>query len=116
MAGDQTISMNLTTDEGVRRADFTIDQANQIVAGLIGLMQQISARPRLDEDIEVAENPIKTDSFGIVPHPDSSTDGILVIRCGAAELQFSVPLAWLLQTLEGLKQLSEPNPDAPRPH
>jgi hypothetical protein len=110
------IKIALKNENGRQEFQFTVQGMRDLISALIDYLRAIPAEPSVYKDISISETPIGTDFFCIVQHPASDTDAVLVVRSGQAELQFAVPLAALMQALEGLKLITEKNPDAPKPH
>lgn len=110
------IKIALSNATGKHEFEFTLDQVNDLVGGLIGYLREIKADPKLYEDVPIGGSPIPIDFCGIEPHPDSATDAVLVIRSGQAEFQFSGALSGFLEVLDHLKEQTEPDPNSHRGH
>lgn len=103
----ETLKLNL----GGQEFHFTPRKANELIVSLVKTLSAIKTEPiLLSEEVDVTDDPIKVDSFHIAPHPDSSSDAILSLRCGHAVLQFAVRVETLMEILELLKEQTEPDP------
>jgi|SRR5450631_197873 hypothetical protein len=107
------------TDDGVGvPVVLTPNMLRDAISALIeaGTMVPQDMVRTLTSEVPLNENPIKVTAISVSPIEALPDHVRLTLACGLVDLQFAIPVADLLTTLETLTDATEPDPDSSRPN